>query len=67
MTKIEIPQQIAWRYWNNVPGTIMICHPESKSVSARIVGTCYLHGIMKGETMEWIEKGKVKVRNIAIS
>lgn len=33
----------------------------------RMVGTCYLQGVMKGEIMEWIEKGDMEVKSILIT
>jgi hypothetical protein len=43
-----------------------VVRPGCGSDTVRIVGACYLQGIMKGETMEWIEKGEVKVESVSI-
>jgi len=39
---------------------------ENENDPVRIVGSCYIHGIMAGEATGWINEGEVEVRTISI-
>jgi hypothetical protein len=45
---------------------ILVRPGKDESDPVRIVGSCYIHGIMAGEVMSWIDKGVVDVRTISI-
>ena len=43
----------------------MLLRPRGQSY--RVVGPCYVHGIMDGEAIDWIKKGTREIGDIAIS
>ena len=41
-------------------------HDGEVSKRFEVVGECYIHGLMEGQAMEWLEKGEVDLQDIAI-
>lgn len=45
---------------------VLVRPGKDENDPVKIVGSCYVHGIMAGEVMNWIEKGVVEARTISI-
>ncbi|KAF2439782.1 HET-domain-containing protein [Karstenula rhodostoma CBS 690.94] len=46
---------------------ILLRKGENTDGSFSLVGTCYIHGVMAGEAMQWVEDGISTVKTISIS
>jgi hypothetical protein len=49
-----------------LPGcsTPLIIRPEGEGNRFKVIGECYIQGIMEGEIMEWLKTGKVQLETI---